>query len=772
MPPFSGKKKKAQLQAKREKKRAQGSHLQRQIAEDGGGGVGGGPTMAPPARPSGVPTALLTTSLGKSSLHNRMSTVFAREDSSVVRARRALASARLATALRGAPLRAWSRAAEDPALRMPRGLLSALATGSGREAYVEAGARGAEEARFKAWLDAIYARYAREELNMFEHNLEVWMQLWHTLATAHVVCIVADARNPLWHVPPSLYEHVVDELRKPLVLVLNKADLVPPEALAAWQRWLAARFPAAVVVTFSASGADLSDAHTLPARRRAIRGARTIFDAAHTGRRAAGARALLAAAGAPPAAVEEVAARVEATLKVGTKRVDAVLSVDGATGSQRSSFSRGEGGEDEKAQGEAGWSGADDEEEVKEEEEEKEEEEDSENEGAGGDGGGEGGKPGAEGAAEMSGSGGGSSSDDDAEWGAFGRRAPPPVPAAAARGTGAGLPPRAPAPARGRRGSNNSSGSSSADGFDPTKARPRHYKRGDAAREVAAMQRSFASSSGGGSAEVSGSELGGAGGGGGGTQRPRGAAPAAAATAGHIIAMVGHPNVGKSSVINALCGEKRVSVSRTAGHTKRAQTIPLAVGVALLDCPGLVFPHALVPPPEERVSGREFAATSGSGGGGGRGEAAASSAAAAGAGGGRRSTPALTLSGTDAEERAKQECCGVVPLAQVREPFTAVRFLGEHLEVERLYGLAPPRDEVEDMMEAAGGVGEGASRGAAMSEAAACYVWSPLSLCEQLAEKRGYYIAKTGRLDAHAAGREILYDSQDGVLPLWWLPPE
>ena len=64
-----------------------------------------------------------------------------------------------------------------------------------------------------------------------------------------------------------------------------------------------------------------------------------------------------------------------------------------------------------------------------------------------------------------------------------------------------------------------------------------------------------------------------------------------------IIGMVGHPNVGKSSVINTVCAAKRVSVSRTAGHTKRAQTIPVVPGVQLLDCPGLVFPRALVPRP-------------------------------------------------------------------------------------------------------------------------------------------------------------------------------
>jgi ribosome biogenesis GTPase A len=34
--------------------------------------------------------------------------------------------------------------------------------------------------------------------------------------------------------------------------------------------------------------------------------------------------------------------------------------------------------------------------------------------------------------------------------------------------------------------------------------------------------------------------------------------------------------------------------------------------------------------------------------------------------------------------------------------------------------------------------------------------WSPLSLCESYAEKRGYRVAKVGRPDAHRAGREII----------------
>ena len=64
-----------------------------------------------------------------------------------------------------------------------------------------------------------------------------------------------------------------------------------------------------------------------------------------------------------------------------------------------------------------------------------------------------------------------------------------------------------------------------------------------------------------------------------------------------IVGLVGYPNVGKSSTINSLLGQKRVSVSSTPGKTKHFQTIHLPSndvtdqGVILCDCPGLVFPN-------------------------------------------------------------------------------------------------------------------------------------------------------------------------------------
>ncbi|CAI5760518.1 unnamed protein product [Candida verbasci] len=115
------------------------------------------------------------------------------------------------------------------------------------------------------------------------------------------------------------------------------------------------------------------------------------------------------------------------------------------------------------------------------------------------------------------------------------------------------------------------------------------------------------------------------------------------------IGLVGYPNVGKSSTINALVGSKKVSVSATPGKTKHFQTIHLSPDVLLCDCPGLVFPN--------------FAYTN-----------------------------------------AELVCNGVLPIDQLREHIPPVSLLCQRIPkyyLEALYGIHIPIQKIED-----GGNGE------------------------------------------------------------------
>jgi ribosome biogenesis GTPase A len=100
---------------------------------------------------------------------------------------------------------------------------------------------------------------------------------------------------------------------------------------------------------------------------------------------------------------------------------------------------------------------------------------------------------------------------------------------------------------------------------------------------------------------------------------------------------VGHPNVGKSSLLNAIMGKKVVSVSRTPGHTKHFQTIFLTPTVKLCDCPGLVFPSRA---PKEL-----------------------------------------------------QVLMGCFPIAQLREPYSSVGYMSQRIPVHKILRLIHPNQE-------------------------------------------------------------------------------
>uniref|UniRef100_A0A1B6C3N2 Guanine nucleotide-binding protein-like 1 n=1 Tax=Clastoptera arizonana TaxID=38151 RepID=A0A1B6C3N2_9HEMI len=155
------------------------------------------------------------------------------------------------------------------------------------------------------------------------------------------------------------------------------------------------------------------------------------------------------------------------------------------------------------------------------------------------------------------------------------------------------------------------------------------------------------------------------------------------------IGCIGQPNAGKSSLINAIMGKKVVSVSRTPGHTKHFQTIFLTNNVRLCDCPGLVFPSKV--------------------------------------------------------PKTLQILMGSYPIAQLREPFSAIRFLAEHVDlVKTLKIVHPDGDDT----------------------------WSALDICDGWAHKRGFRTAKAARLDTHRAANNLLRMALDGRIILCLVPPK
>ena len=125
---------------------------------------------------------------------------------------------------------------------------------------------------------------------------------------------------------------------------------------------------------------------------------------------------------------------------------------------------------------------------------------------------------------------------------------------------------------------------------------------------------------------------------------------------GVTIGFIGHPNVGKTSLLNAIVGRKVASVSRTPGHTKHLQTWQLTPLITICDSPGLVFPVA--------------AATSNDVG---DEDVSAGSRWARQMHDGRRRLAARRL-------RVLQ----AFPIAQVREPYSAIRLLALGIDLSHV----------------------------------------------------------------------------------------
>jgi len=186
-----------------------------------------------------------------------------------------------------------------------------------------------------------------------------------------------------------------------------------------------------------------------------------------------------------------------------------------------------------------------------------------------------------------------------------------------------------------------------------------------------------------------------------------------------VVGLLGEPNVGKSSVVNALLGAHKVAVSSHPGRTKHYQThfVPGTPRLMMCDCPGIVFPRLGV------------------------------------------GLPLQTLYGS-------------FPIARCRNPYAVIRFLAERIDPPlhqllslRLANTSEYEDDEERQSESAAADAAGRDPREA---------WSPLAICEALAYRNKWRNKRGGRLDIFRAANWLLRSALAGqnriVLGFW--PPE
>lgn len=108
-----------------------------------------------------------------------------------------------------------------------------------------------EEEYFQSYLNNIAIDYPSDKLSWFEQNIEVWRQLWRVIEFSEIILLIVDSRYPSIHFVPSLYTYVVLELKKELIIVFNKIDLVSNHHLNCWQKYFVQKYPGLKSSTFS-----------------------------------------------------------------------------------------------------------------------------------------------------------------------------------------------------------------------------------------------------------------------------------------------------------------------------------------------------------------------------------------------------------------------------------------------------------------------------------------------------------------------------------------
>lgn len=176
------------------------------------------------------------------------------------------------------------------------------------------------------------------------------------------------------------------------------------------------------------------------------------------------------------------------------------------------------------------------------------------------------------------------------------------------------------------------------------------------------------------------------------------------------VGLIGQPNVGKSSLLNALFGIHKVRASRTPGKTKHFQTLFWTPDVRLVDCPGLVM-------------------------------------------------PAFTPMDT-------QVLSGILPISRVSAIPFCIYQIGQLLPLEIILGLTHPSANsapVEDKRTWRDGK-QPSLKDNKMH-------WTATEIMTAYANKKGWVTAKAGRPDIHRAGNAILRLVAEGKIAWAFWPP-
>ncbi|KAI0045203.1 P-loop containing nucleoside triphosphate hydrolase protein [Auriscalpium vulgare] len=179
------------------------------------------------------------------------------------------------------------------------------------------------------------------------------------------------------------------------------------------------------------------------------------------------------------------------------------------------------------------------------------------------------------------------------------------------------------------------------------------------------------------------------------------------------VGVIGQPNVGKSSLLNALFGTTKVRASSTPGKTKHFQTLFWTSDIRLVDCPGLVMPD-LVPLEMQVLS-------------------------------------------------------GILPIARMPAIPLCIHFASQLLPLERILGLvhpsvaSPPPPDKRTWRE-----GMQRPEESRMKEVN----WTGMDILSAYADKKGWVTAKAGRPDVNRAGNAILRALADGKIRWAFWPPD